>query len=417
MSNAGLQYDVVVVGGGPAGIMTAGRAAQAGARVLLLEKNKSLGKKILITGKGRCNITQAEFDNKELVKAYGEHGKFLFSGLHRFGPQAVVDFFEEYGLKIKVERGGRVFPESDDARDVIYVLKQFLEKSGVKVFFGAEVKNFVSGDGVVKAVILKDGEKIEAKKFVIATGGLSYPLTGATGDGYRWAQMVGHQVNQPLPALVPLKISDLWVKKLQGLSLKNVELTAWQNNKKITSRFGEMMFTHFGITGPIVLDISKTVISIMGNGPVTLSLNLKPALTAEQLDQRLQRDFQKYSNKRFRNALDDLLPQKFIPVMIELSGIDSEKSVHSISKEERKKLHELFSSLKMNVVGNMGYDLAIVTSGGIDLKEIDPRTMQSKIFSNLYFAGEVLDIDGPTGGYNLQVAWSTGYLAGEAVGK
>lgn len=407
-----MKYDVAVIGGGPAGIMASGTAARNGARVLLLEKNKSLGKKILITGKGRCNITQADFDLKSLVAAYGQNGKFLFSALNKFGPEEVIKFFEELGLRIKVERGGRVFPESDDARDVIAVLKKFLKESKVEIKFGAEVKEIKTQNKKAECLILVNGEKITADKFVIATGGLSYRTTGSTGDGLKWAWELGHKVVEPQPALVPLKIAEPWVKDLQGLSLKNVELTAWQNNKKIGCRFGEMLFTHFGISGPIVLDISKIIIAAMKDGPVKLALNLKPALSDEQLDERLQRDFKKYSNKLFKNSLDDLLPQKLIPVMIELSRIDPEKPVHSVMKEERKKIRELFSGLEMNVIGNMGYDLAIITSGGVDIKEIDPRTMQSKLYSNLYFAGEILDIDGPTGGYNLQAAWSTGCLAG-----
>lgn len=410
-------FSVVVIGGGPAGMMAAGRAAQNGKKVLLLEKNDRLGKKILITGKGRCNLTQAEFDLRTLVQAYRTGGKFLFSALNAFGPQAVVEFFEAQGLEVKVERGGRVFPVTDDARDVMKVMEKYLADQGVTVWTKATVKRISVSDNLVKEVVLADGQTIVASQVVITTGGLSYPLTGATGDGFKWAKEIGHEVGKTIPALVPLKIKESWVKELQGLSLKNVELTAWQNKKKIASRFGEMLFTHFGVSGPIVLDISKEVILAGEKGEVELSLNLKPALTVEQLDGRIQRDFKKYQNKVFKNALDELLPQKFIPVMIKLTGIDPLKPINSIAKAERQKLLNCLSDLRFTVTGNMGYDLAIVTSGGVDTKEIDPRTMQSKKIKNLYFAGEIIDIDGPTGGYNLQAAWATGYLAGESISK
>ncbi len=410
-------FSVVVIGGGPAGMMAAGTAAQNGKKVLLLEKNERLGKKILITGKGRCNLTQAEFDLRTLVQAYRTGGKFLFSALNAFGPQAVVDFFESHGLEVKVERGGRVFPVSDDARDVMKVMEKYLADEGVTVWTKAIVKKISVSDGLVKEIFLADGQVVTAEQVVITTGGLSYPLTGATGDGLKWAKEVGHEVGKTIPALVPLKTKESWVKELQGLSLKNVELTAWQNKKKIASRFGEMLFTHFGVSGPIVLDISKEVILASENGEVELSLNLKPALSAEQLDARVQRDFKIAQNKLFKNALDELLPQKFIPVMIKLTGIDPAKPINSVTKVERQKLLQCLRDLRFTVVGNMGYDLAIVTSGGVDTKEIDPRTMQSKKIKNQYFAGEIIDVDGPTGGYNLQAAWATGYLAGESISK
>lgn len=408
-------FDCVVIGAGPAGIMAAGQAAKRGGKVLLLEKNSTLGRKILITGKGRCNVTQAEFNLKKLVKDYGQNGPFLFSALHQFSPQAVVDFFTNLRVNLKVERGGRVFPESDSAKEITAALEKFLKDNGVLIWYNATVKSIEEENGEIKWVELMDRRRVNLKNLIIATGGLSYATTGSTGDGLKWAKNLGHSVTKTLPALVPLKIQEPWTKELQGLSLKNVELVAWQNNKKIASRFGEMLFTHFGISGPIVLDISREVIAAKENGTVELTINFKPALDHAELDTRLQRDFKKYQNKIFKNSLDDLAPRALIPVLIKLSGIDPEKPVNSITKEERKVLHKLFSALKMTVVGNMGYDLAIVTSGGVDLKEIDPRTMNSKKIPNLYFAGEILDIDGPTGGYNLQVAWATGYLAGNSV--
>jgi len=406
-------YDVIVIGGGPAGIMASGIAGSQGAQVLLLEKNKELGKKILITGKGRCNVTQAEFDLRKLVETYGKPGRFLFSAFNSFGPNEIIDFFTSRGLELKTERGGRVFPISDQARDVVNVLKKFLQDNKVEIMFGAEVEDLEYKNKKITAVKVA-GDKIKTKNLIIATGGLSYPVTGSTGAGFQWAKDLGHNVIDPAPALVPLKIKEAWTKKLQGLTMKNVGLTVWQGNKKITERFGDMLFTHFGVSGPIVLDVSKQVIEVEKNGQVELCLNLKPALSREQLDLRIQRDFKKYNNKVFKNALSDLLPRKMILIIIEKSKIDPDKQVNSVTRDERLGLVDLLQNLKMTVTGNTGYLQAIVTSGGVDLKEVDPKTMQSKIFKNLYFAGEVLDIVGPTGGYNLQVAWSTGYVAGSS---
>jgi len=408
-------YDLIVIGGGPAGIMAAGMAGARGARVLLLEKNKDLGKKILITGKGRCNVTQAEFNLRKLVETYGKDGKFLFSSFHQFGPREIMDFFESRDVELKIERGGRVFPVSDNARDVVSALKKFLKESKVEIMYNASVKGFDHEDGEIKSVKLAGNKKIKTKNLLIATGGLSYPVTGSTGDGFKWAKDLGHTVIEPAPALVPLKIKEEWTRRLQGLTMKNVGLTAWQGKKKITSRQGDMLFTHFGISGPIVLDMSKEVILAEKKGQVELFLNLKPALTREQLDARMQRDFKKYNNKVFKNALSDLVAKKMISIIIEQSGIDPEKKVNSIAKSERIKFLELLQNIKMTVTGNTGYVQAIVTSGGVSLKEIDPKTMRSKIIPNLYFAGEVLDIDGPTGGYNLHVAWSTGFVVGQSM--
>jgi predicted Rossmann fold flavoprotein len=408
-------YDVVVIGAGPAGMMAAGVAGSQGANVLLLEKNKRLGSKILITGKGRCNVTQANFNIRDLVKAYGQNGSFLFSSLYKFGPQEVIDFFEDLDVKMKTERGGRVFPESDEAGDIIEALKKFMKKNNVEIKYRSEVTGFEKDNLEITAVKLQDGSKIKAKNFIIATGGLSYPNTGCTGEGFKWAKDFGHTVVKTAPALVPLKTKEKWIKDLMGLTLKNVGLTAWQGDKKIGERQGDMLFTHFGVSGPIVLDISKSVIDAEKNGQVRLTINLKPALSREQLDKRIQRDFKKYNNKLFRNALSDLIPKGLIPIIIRDSKINPEKAVNLITREERLRLVDLVQSIDLTVAGNMGYDLAIVTSGGVLLKEIDPKTLKSKIINNLYFIGEVLDIDAPTGGYNLTAAWSTGFSAGEAV--
>jgi len=444
MKNKPEKFDVAVIGGGPTGMLAAGRAAELGARVILLEKNESLGKKLLITGKGRCNFTQAEFDDKEIIKKFGAQGKFLFSSLAAFGPEEVIKFFEDRRVPSKIERGGRVFPKSDKAQDVLQVLKKYLEKNKVEIIYDAPVAGFdvapkASGGKIVSVKLAEKGyispekqaitpiRRVYADKFILCTGGKSYPATGSTGDGFVWAKDLGHTIIATVPALVPIKTKETWVKDVQGLSLKNVEIKLMQNNKKPAylptclpayrtgrqeTRFGEMMFAHFGLTGPIVLDISKRAGELMKQGEVKISIDLKPALTPEQLDARLQRDFKENSNKDFINYLPKLLPQKMIATISNLSGIDPRKKINLVTKEERKKLVEILKDLRLTMDGTMGYNQAIITSGGVDLCEVDSKTMQSRIVNNLFLAGEILNLDGPTGGYNLQVCWSTGYAAG-----
>ena len=408
------KFDVAVIGGGPAGMMAAGKAAENGASVVIIDRNKTLGRKLLITGKGRCNITQAQFDSKEFIKELGKKGKFLFSSFSQFGPEEVIKFFEERGLKTKVERGGRVFPISDRAEDVLKILSEYLKKNNVRMLLGREVFGFKTKKGKIESVKLKE-ENILADKFILAVGGKAYPITGSNGDGYSWAKDLGHTIINPEPSLVPVKIKEDWIKDLQGLSLKNIQINIFQNNKKIDSRFGEMLFTHFGISGPIVLDASKKIGELIKEGEVIIEIDFKPALDFVQLDKRLQRDFEENRNKDFKNYLPDLLPQKMIETFLKLSGIDPHQKLHFISKEERKKILHLLKEMKLTVGSLLGFDQAIVTSGGVNLKEVDSKTMQSKIVDNLYFAGEILDLDGPTGGYNLQICWSTGYAAGMCV--
>jgi len=405
------EFDVAVVGAGAAGLMAAGRAAETGAKVVLIDKNKNLGRKLLITGKGRCNITQAEFNDKEFIKRLDKKGQWLFSALAVFGPEEVINFFESRGLKTKIERGGRVFPESDKAQDVLEVLLKYLKEKKVKIFSGETVLGFnLKGK---KIISIKLGEhNISAKAFILCTGGKAYPATGSTGDGYAWTSALGHKVVKPVPALVPVETKEVWPKNLQGLSLKNVQLNLWQGNKKQDFRFGEMLFTHFGLSGPIVLDISKKIGELLPQGDVTVEIDLKPALDIAQLDKRLQRDFSANGNKDFKNYLPDLVPQKMIETVIRFSGLDAHKKLNAITREERRKIAVTLKSSRTGVRGLMGFDQAIVTSGGVDLKEIDSRTMKSKIIENLFFAGEIIDLDGPTGGYNLQICWSTGFLAG-----
>ena len=443
-------FDVAVIGGGPSGMMAAIRASESGAKVALLEKNSVLGRKLLLTGKGRSNITRAEFNPKELAKRYGREGDFLLYPLSVFGVKETLKFFEEYGLKTKIERGKRIFPQSDKARDVLNVLIQSLKKNNVLILTKAEVGEiFIRGNkNKITKLFLKDGREIKAKNYIICTGGKSEPQTGSTGDGYKWLQKLGHTIIKPRPALVPINIKEDWPKEAQGLSLKNVELFVFQNNKnlafgenlvsrytriknlptlnrqnlvsrfarnkKVGSRFGELLFTHFGISGPIVLDLSGKVGELLEKGGISLSLDLKPALSFEKLDKRLQSDFAKQSNKMFKNSLADLLPSKLIPVIVKLSGINQMKKVNEITKEERNKLVKLLKNLEMTVNSLLSFETAIITLGGVSLKEIDAKTMKSKLVDNLFLAGEIINLHGPTGGYNLQLCWSTGHLAGQS---
>ncbi len=405
-------FDIAVIGGGPAGMMAAGRAAELGAKVVLVEKNETLGKKLLITGKGRCNFTHNEFDIRKFTEKFGRNGRFLYSAFSVFGVREVIDFFESRGVKAKVEQGDRIFPENGNAQDIVNALVKYLTEEKVNILLNTEVTDFKRENGKISKVLLRD-RQITADKFIICAGGKSYPQTGSTGDGYRWAEQLGHTVITTAPALNPVKTSDGWVKELQGLSLKNVSLQLFQNNKKKDERFGEMLFTHFGVSGPIVMDMSKNIGALLKKGPVKLILDLKPALDFKKLDKRIQRDLEKFKGRMFKNSLIGLLPLSMIPVIIKLSGLEPEKKVDYISREERNKLVHLLKELELTPTGLLGFKWSVVTSGGVALKEVNPDTMGSKKIENLYFAGEILDLDGPSGGYNLQECWSTGYLAGE----
>ncbi|MCP4220419.1 MAG: NAD(P)/FAD-dependent oxidoreductase [bacterium] len=406
-------YDVAVIGGGPAGLMAAGQAAARGARVLLLEKNDGPGKKLLITGKGRCNITNALSEPRELVQVFGKNGRFLLSALQLFGVDDTLAFFNKRGLKTKVERGNRVFPVSDRANDVLQLLLKFLKETGVTLKANAPVISFIRDGNRITGI--NAHQFIKARNIILCTGGLSYPGTGSTGDGFKWAKEFGHTVIEPRPVLVPLKLKEKWVKQLQGLSLKNVSITVTQHEKKQADAFGEALFTHDGISGPIVLDLSKKVGDLLSKGTVTLAIDFKPALEYGQLDTRVQRDFLQFNNKVFKNSLDQLLPKTAIPVMIALSGIDPMKKTNLVTREERRKLVGLLKGLPVTVRSLCGFEKAVITGGGVALKEVDPKTMRSKLIENLFFTGELLDLDGPTGGYNLQVCWSTAFAAAQAV--
>lgn len=410
---------VIVVGGGAAGMFAAIAAAKNGHQVTLYEKNEKLGKKIFITGKGRCNITNAA-DMEELFDAVVTNSKFLYSSFYGYTNQNVIDFFEDAGVPVKIERGNRVFPISDHSSDVIRALEREMKKVGVKVCLNTEVKSVEAEKGKFNKVVLKDTTTQTADACIVATGGLSYRSTGSTGDGFRFAENVGHKVTQCFPSLVPMETKELWICELQGLSLRNVEAKILDGKKELYKDFGEMLFTHFGVSGPLIISASSYVGKkfMDKNGQkkeLTLEIDLKPALTEEQLDQRVLRDFEENHNRQFKNAITKLFPTKLIPVMLELGGIDPEKKVNSIEKEERKQFVHLIKHFRMTLTGLRDYPEAIITKGGVNVKEIDPGTMESKLVKGLYFAGEVLDLDALTGGFNLQIAWSTGYAAGNAI--
>lgn len=407
---------ILVVGGGAAGMMAAVTAARNGKNVLLIEKNEKLGKKLFITGKGRCNITNAA-DIEELFSSVVSNPKFLYSSFYSLTNDQVIDFFEELGVKTKVERGGRVFPESDHSSDVIRALEQEMKRLGVAVSLRTEAEEILAEDGSAIGARLSSGKKIYADAVIIATGGISYPSTGSTGDGYRFARECGHKVTDLSPALVPMEVKEQYAKELMGLSLKNIEIKITDGKKKLYEEFGEMLFTHYGVTGPVILSASSIVGKKLKEHPLTLHIDLKPALTEEQLDKRVLREFEANHNRQFKNAVDSLFPAKLKPVIIELSGIPEEKKVNEVTKEERLHFVRLIKDFHMTLTGMRGYNEAIITKGGVSVKEIDPGTMESKLVNGLYFAGEVLDLDAVTGGYNLQIAWSTGYLAGMNAGE
>ena len=417
--------DVIVVGGGAAGMMAAIAAAKKGHKVTLLEKNEKLGKKLFITGKGRCNVTNAA-DMDVLFQNVCTNEKFLYSAFYGFDNIQVCDLLEQAGCPLKTERGDRVFPVSDHSSDVIAALQRELRKHQVDVHLHTEVKKIltkeVDGNITFYGVECADHKKLLADDCIVCTGGCSYASTGSTGDGYRFAEEMGHKVTERKPALVPLEIREPWCRELMGLSLKNVEIKMQCGKKTWYEGFGEMLFTHFGVSGPLILSASSFYAKYASQKSkkkdgeeVKIYLDLKPALTPEQMDKRLLRDFEEAKNKQFKNALDHLFPAKLIPVMIELSGISPEKKVNEISREERKAFGALIKALPMTVTGTRTFAEAIITQGGISVKDINPSTMESRHVQNLYFAGEVLDLDAMTGGFNLQIAWSTGHLAGDSI--
>ena len=401
---------VIVVGGGAAGMMACHAAAMCGHQVTLLEKNEKLGKKIYITGKGRCNLTNAS-DMEVLFANVMSNRKFLYSAFYTFDNNQVIDLFEMNGMATKTERGNRVFPVSDHSSDVISTMAKVLKNDNVEVKLNTTVQSLIIKENKACGVIV-NGKGISADNVILCTGGLSYPSTGSTGDGYEFAKKAGHRIVDCTPSLVPFNIREEWVKDLQGLSLKNSAITIYDEKKRLYSDFGEMLFTHFGVSGPMILSASGNIKAGEFAKPLKLVIDLKPAMTEEQLDKRILRDFDENKNKQFRNSVSKLLPSKLIPIIIDLSGIDPDKKVNEISKEERSHFVHLLKNLTMTINGLRGWNEAIITKGGINVKDVNPSTMESKLVSNLFFAGEVLDLDAMTGGYNLQIAWSTGYLAG-----
>ena len=405
---------VAVIGAGAAGMLAAGHAGELGHSVDIFEKNNIVGKKIRITGKGRCNITNAS-DCEDHIENTPGNPYFMYSALYKFPPDKMIELVESLGVPTKVERGKRVFPVSDKAADVSEALKKYMKKNGVKLHLEKGVKDIITENNKIKGIVTDDGKELDFDAVIVATGGLSYPTTGSTGDGYKFAKKAGHSVSKLMPSLVPLKSDDWICPELMGLSLKNSAIVIKNGKgKTIYKDFGEMLFTHFGVSGPMVLSASRHLLGRF-NENITMYIDMKPALDMKALDNRLLRDFEKYINKDLRNALNDILPQKMIPVIICLSGIDETKKIHDITKEERKRMEELIKGLPVHITGTAGFDMAVVTSGGVNTDEIDPSTMESRKIKGLFFAGEVIDVDAYTGGFNLQIAFSTGYTAAEGL--
>lgn len=402
---------VTIIGGGAAGMYAGIFAARAGHSVQIFEKNEKLGKKLFITGKGRCNLTNGA-DMEQFFQAVCRNEKFLYSAFYGHTNVMVMEQFEDFGVPLKMERGERVFPISDHSSDVISALKRALEKAGVQVHLNTEVQEVLySEDGHVRGVKTKRGQTDLSDAVIVATGGLSYPATGSTGDGYSFAKAAGHKIMDCCPSLVPLEVKEAFVKQLQGLSLRNVEIRLLEDGKEKYRNFGEMLFTHFGVSGPLVLSGSAYLVPLKQEKEYRLLLDLKPALSEKQLDDRVLRDFNENKNKQFKNALGKLFPSKLIPVMIALSGIHEDKKVNEISREERERFVRLIKNMPMTITTSRGYNEAVITRGGVNVKEINPSTMESKKLKGLYFIGEVLDLDALTGGFNLQIAWSTAYAA------
>lgn len=400
---------VAVIGGGPSGIIASGFAGSRGLDVTLFERNDRLGKKLFITGKGRCNVTNNSHISEFFDKVITNHS-FLYSSFYSFTNEDIMNLLEKYGVKLKVERGNRVFPVSDKSSDIIKALEKFLKDNKVEVILNTRINNIEYNNGKF-TLISENGYEDTFDRLIISTGGKSYPATGSTGDGYRFAKKLGHSIVALKPSLVPMEIEEDWVKSLMGLSLKNVSLKAFVNEKLVHEEFGEMLFSHYGISGPIVLSMSN-VINRYEDQKIKLEIDLKPALSYEKLDERILRDFELFKNKQIKNSLIKLLPQKLIPVIIRLSSIDESKPVNQITKEERRRIVEVIKGMSLTFKKFRPIEEAIVTSGGISTKEIDPSTMESKLVPGLFFTGEVIDVDAVTGGYNLQIAYSTGYLAG-----
>lgn len=409
--------DVVVVGGGPAGMMAAGVAAEAGAKVILIEKNNELGKKLLITGGGRCNVTNSEFDNRKLLQKFKSNGKFLFSAFSQWSVKETLDFFHKNKMQTKVENELRTFPISNSAQSVWDVLVNRLKRHHVEVLSKAPVAGIVQEGGIIIGVKLVDKRIVRGRAIIIATGGTSRPETGSTGDGYAWLKMLGHTIIQPKPSLVPVAIKDRWVKRLAGVKLTDVKISIFQNGKKQDAVTGKILFTHVGVTGPTILNMSKDIGELLKYGDVALALDMLPGMSQEILDAKLQELFAKHHKKKLQNAIVHFIPAALAPVVVELSEIDEDKQCNAITRGERLKLVNTLKGIPMRVDKLLGMEKAVITSGGVALEEIDFRTMQSRLFPNLYLIGDILNIDRPSGGYSLQLCWTTGFVAGKAAAK
>ncbi len=416
-ANAEKVWDVAVIGGGPAGMMTAGRAAERGAKVLLIEKNDILGKKLLITGGGRCNVTNAEFDVRTFLSKFKRNDKFLFSAFSQFEVKDAFDFFHLRKMDTKIEAEKRAFPKSEKAESVWNVLVEYLRAGNVTVRSNSPVKELVAKNGEVVKIILADKTEIRARSYVVATGGKSRPDTGSTGDGFAWLRTLGHTVVEPDPALVPIAMKDAWVRRLSGVTLPKVKLTVLQNGVKQEVKKGKILFTHFGVSGPTIINMSKDVGELLKYGEVVLSLDLLPELDYGMLNTKLQEVFKEEHTKKFKNSLKSLLPSSLAPIIVELSHINPDTKCNSISREERLRLVKLLKDIPLSVKGLLGAEKAIVTSGGVVLSEVDFKTMRSRLYPNLYLVGDILNIDRPSGGYSLQLCWTTGFVAGSEAGK
>lgn len=411
-----VKYDVCVVGGGPAGMMAAISAAEAGAKVVLIEKNKELGKKFLLTGNGRCNLANAEFNLKKLTENYGQNGKFLFHAFSEFGTAETIEFFKSIGVETKVEENNRVFPVSGKAIDVLNALKKRLKEKKVDILFGAGANNVELSENKIKKITVRD-KAIVAQKYIFCTGGKSYPQTGSTGEGFNLMENLGHKIADPSPALVPIKIQEHWIKDLQGLALKNVKITVKQDNLVQTQEIGDVLFTHFGLSGPAALNTSKAIGESLKKGEVKINIDLFTDINFEKLNDKIKNAIDENPKKAFKNILSELIPRRLVPVIFESANLSVDLPAANIAKDKRGLIAMMLKNVEITPTGLMGFDVAMVTSGGISLKEIEDKTMKSKIIGNLYFCGEMIDVDGRTGGFNLQACWSTGRLAGENAGK
>lgn len=410
-------FDVAVIGGGPAGMMAAGRAGECGAKVVLVEKNSTLGKKLLITGGGRCNVTNEEYDTRTFLAFFKKNSQFLFSAFAQWGVKETLEFFHARNMQTKVEAEKRVFPASDSAQSVWNVLVEYMKQGKVTILTNSPVAELVPKEQMIEAILLKDGTRIQATSYVLATGGQSRPETGSTGDGFAWLKDIGHQVVQPEAALVPVAMKDAWIKKLQGVSLSSIKITLLQNGVKQNTGKGSILFTHFGLTGPAILNLSKDIGELLKYGEVIVSLDLLPLLNEQTLDAKIRELISKQINKKFKNCLGTLVPSALVPIAIELSGIPPDTFCNSVTRTERLQLGKLLKHIPMRAARLLGAEKAVITSGGITLREVDFTTMRSRLFENLYVTGDLLNIDRPSGGYSLQLCWTTGYIAGTSAAK